>query len=246
MSDVSGPSNSLAGITADPLPADSGVMTKTCPYYSAMGQRKILLAIFGLWLLLYASFALFRPALLDDADSVHAEVAREMVVRHDWITLHANGIRYLEKAPLMYWSMAASFSLVRARDLGCSVAHGIRGIGIVFGGLPERTAVVRFADGWVLCSAGAADFLWRLPLYPHSDSRRDGLPLAECSDADVLDVARSSLTLDSMGFCSGVRAECAYQGIDRGRLPAGDRDSVSADLPATWIICGDGILFPAF
>jgi 4-amino-4-deoxy-L-arabinose transferase-like glycosyltransferase len=76
-----------------------------------MGQRKILLAIFGLWLLLYASFALFRPALLDDADSVHAEVAREMVVRHDWITLHANGIRYLEKAPLMYWSIAASFSL---------------------------------------------------------------------------------------------------------------------------------------
>ena len=54
---------------------------------------------------------LFRPALLDDADSVHAEVAREMVVRHDWITLHANGIRYLEKAPLLYWSMAASFTL---------------------------------------------------------------------------------------------------------------------------------------
>lgn len=76
-----------------------------------MGQRTILLAIFGLWLLLYSSFTLFRPALLDDADSVHAEVAREMVVRHDWITLHANGIRYLEKAPLMYWTMAASFSL---------------------------------------------------------------------------------------------------------------------------------------
>jgi 4-amino-4-deoxy-L-arabinose transferase-like glycosyltransferase len=86
-------------------------MAKTCPYYSAMGQRTILLTIFGLWLLLYASFTLFRPALLDDADSVHAEVAREMVETHDWITLHANGIRYLEKAPLLYWSMAASFTL---------------------------------------------------------------------------------------------------------------------------------------
>ncbi len=32
-----------------------------------------------------------------------------MVARHDWITLYANGIRYLEKAPLLYWSMAASF-----------------------------------------------------------------------------------------------------------------------------------------
>jgi 4-amino-4-deoxy-L-arabinose transferase-like glycosyltransferase len=86
-------------------------MKKTCTYYSAMGQWKMLLILAGLWLLLYGSFTLFRPALLDDADSVHAEVAREMVARHDWITLHANGIRYLEKAPLLYWSMAASFTV---------------------------------------------------------------------------------------------------------------------------------------
>jgi len=80
------------------------------------GSGKIILTIAGLWLLLYASFALFSPPLLDDADSVHAEVAREMVARHDWITLYANGIRYLEKAPLMYWSMAASFRLFGAQD----------------------------------------------------------------------------------------------------------------------------------
>src|ERR1700755_3459000 len=70
----------------------------------------------ALWLLLYGSFTLFRPPLLDDADSVHAEVAREMVAGHDWITLHANGIRYLEKAPLLYWSMAASFSIFGPED----------------------------------------------------------------------------------------------------------------------------------
>jgi 4-amino-4-deoxy-L-arabinose transferase-like glycosyltransferase len=75
-----------------------------------------ILTIAGLWLLLYASFTLFRPPLLDDADSVHAEVAREMVARHDWITLYANGIRYLEKAPLLYWSMAASFTLFGPED----------------------------------------------------------------------------------------------------------------------------------
>jgi len=34
-----------------------------------------------------------------------------MLVRQDWTTLYANGIRYLEKAPLLYWSMAASFRL---------------------------------------------------------------------------------------------------------------------------------------
>ena len=65
----------------------------------------------ALWLLFYASFTLISPPLLDDADSVHAEVAREMLLRHDWVTLYANGIRYLEKAPLLYWSMALSMKL---------------------------------------------------------------------------------------------------------------------------------------
>ena len=63
-----------------------------------------------LWGLIYVS-TMFTPALLDDADTVHAEAAREMVLHHDWVTLHANGIRYLEKAPLMYWSVAASYGL---------------------------------------------------------------------------------------------------------------------------------------
>ncbi len=75
----------------------------------ALTRNRLLLV--ALWLALYASFTLFAPPLLDDADSVHAEVAREMLVRHDFVTLYANGIRYLEKAPLYYWSMAASFKL---------------------------------------------------------------------------------------------------------------------------------------
>jgi 4-amino-4-deoxy-L-arabinose transferase-like glycosyltransferase len=79
-------------------------------------SRRIILTLAGLWLLLYASFTLFSPPLLDDADSVHAEVAREMVASQNWITLHANGIRYLEKAPLMYWSMAASFTVFGPED----------------------------------------------------------------------------------------------------------------------------------
>jgi 4-amino-4-deoxy-L-arabinose transferase-like glycosyltransferase len=69
------------------------------------------LVLLALWIAFYASFTLFTPPLLDDADSVHAEVARSMLLRHDWVTLYANGIRYLEKAPLLYWSMAASFKL---------------------------------------------------------------------------------------------------------------------------------------
>src|ERR1700752_1319332 len=78
------------------------------------GPARNRLVLLVLWLLFYASFTLFTPASLDDADSVHAEVAREMLLRHDYVTLYANGIRYLEKAPLMYWSMAASMRLSQA------------------------------------------------------------------------------------------------------------------------------------
>jgi 4-amino-4-deoxy-L-arabinose transferase-like glycosyltransferase len=55
--------------------------------------------------------ALFTPPLLDDADASHAEAAREMFVTGDYVTLHINGVRYLEKAPLPYWMVAISYRL---------------------------------------------------------------------------------------------------------------------------------------
>jgi 4-amino-4-deoxy-L-arabinose transferase-like glycosyltransferase len=55
--------------------------------------------------------SLFSPALLDDADSTHAEAAREMFVSRDYVTLHVNGVRYLEKAPLPYWLVAFCYQI---------------------------------------------------------------------------------------------------------------------------------------
>lgn len=76
-------------------------------------------AIFGLifatWFLVYVP-SLFHPGLLDDADSVHAEASREMLLSGDWVTLHVDGVRYLEKAPLMYWAVAASFKVFGAGE----------------------------------------------------------------------------------------------------------------------------------
>ncbi|HYU45009.1 MAG TPA: glycosyltransferase family 39 protein [Terriglobales bacterium] len=72
--------------------------------------RICLLVLIGLWFVIYM-VGLSTPALLDDADTVHAEAAREMLLRHNWVTLYVNGVRYLEKAPLMYWSVATSYTL---------------------------------------------------------------------------------------------------------------------------------------
>jgi 4-amino-4-deoxy-L-arabinose transferase-like glycosyltransferase len=88
------------------MQSDSRVPARTPVYLGAL---------FLLWLAVYG-VALFQPPLMDDADSVHAEAAREILVRHDWVTLHANGIRYLEKAPLLYWTIAASFRIFGIHD----------------------------------------------------------------------------------------------------------------------------------
>jgi len=74
-----------------------------------------LLILISLWLAIYAA-GMFTPPLLDDVDTIHAEAAREMLLRHDWVTLYTNGFRYLEKAPLMYWSLAASYKLFGISD----------------------------------------------------------------------------------------------------------------------------------
>jgi 4-amino-4-deoxy-L-arabinose transferase-like glycosyltransferase len=69
-----------------------------------------LLPLFGLWLIIFFA-ALFSPPLLDDADATHAQAARAMALTGDWVTLHVDGIRYLEKPPLPYWLVAICFRI---------------------------------------------------------------------------------------------------------------------------------------
>jgi 4-amino-4-deoxy-L-arabinose transferase-like glycosyltransferase len=69
----------------------------------------------ALWLAIYVA-GIFTPPLLDDVDTIHAEAAREMLLRHDWVTLYTNGLRYLEKAPLMYWGLAGSYEVLGISD----------------------------------------------------------------------------------------------------------------------------------
>jgi len=56
------------------------------------------------------------PSLMDDVDSVQAQIARNMLESGDWVTAHLDGIKYLEKAPLKYWAMAICFKLFGTRD----------------------------------------------------------------------------------------------------------------------------------
>ncbi len=71
-------------------------------------KKTCIAGVLALFALVYVG-SLFSPGLQDDADSTHAEAAREMLVTHDYVTLKVNGNRYLEKAPLMYWAVSLCY-----------------------------------------------------------------------------------------------------------------------------------------
>lgn len=77
-------------------------------------------ALAALFLAVYVG-SMFSPGLLDDADATHAEAAREMVVTGDYVTLHVNGVRYLEKAPLPYWLVAFSYKIFGVSEFSTRV-----------------------------------------------------------------------------------------------------------------------------
>jgi 4-amino-4-deoxy-L-arabinose transferase-like glycosyltransferase len=77
-------------------------------------------AVAVVFLVVYVG-SMFTPGLLDDADSTHAEAAREMVATGDYVTLHVNGVRYLEKAPLPYWLVAFSYKNFGVNEFGTRV-----------------------------------------------------------------------------------------------------------------------------
>jgi 4-amino-4-deoxy-L-arabinose transferase-like glycosyltransferase len=56
------------------------------------------------------------PALMDDVDAVHAQIARNMLHSGDWTIAHLDGVPYIEKAPLMYWLVAIFFRIFGVHD----------------------------------------------------------------------------------------------------------------------------------
>lgn len=82
--------------------------------YRRWNPRSVALIVLA-WLILHIG-CLFTPGLLDDVDSVYIEIAREMLLRHDYVTPYIDGIRFFDKPPLMYWLAAGSMHIFGAHD----------------------------------------------------------------------------------------------------------------------------------
>ena len=56
------------------------------------------------------------PSLMDDVDAAHAATSRSMLRTGDWVTPRLNGVKYLDKPPMIYWVAAAAFAIFGAHD----------------------------------------------------------------------------------------------------------------------------------
>lgn len=59
---------------------------------------------------------LFGPHLMDDTDAVNGQIPRNILRDGDWVTMHLDGVRYMEKPPLMYWMIAVAYALLGEAD----------------------------------------------------------------------------------------------------------------------------------
>src|SRR6266700_6508229 len=83
---------------------------------SAAENTHSAIIVVSLAALIFLGCIVSPPSLMDDVDSVQAQIARNMLQSGDWVTARLNGVAYLEKSPLNYWLIAGSFAIFGVHD----------------------------------------------------------------------------------------------------------------------------------
>ena len=87
-------------------------------------------AVIAVAAVIFLGCAVSPPGLMDDADSVNATIARNMLSSGDWVTGRLNGVLYVDKAPLNYWLMAASYAVFGVHDWAARIPMALAAIAL--------------------------------------------------------------------------------------------------------------------
>ena len=74
--------------------------------------------------------SLGQAPFVDPSEGMHAEIAREMGLRGDWVTPHFDGVRYFDKPPLLYWLLAAGFRLAGPSEWAARFWSALSALGV--------------------------------------------------------------------------------------------------------------------
>jgi 4-amino-4-deoxy-L-arabinose transferase-like glycosyltransferase len=80
-------------------------------FYTRHRKDFLYLLIIILFSYIFLFYALGDYSLKEPDEGRYAEIPREMVETGDYIVPHLNYVRYFEKPPLLYWSVAISYKL---------------------------------------------------------------------------------------------------------------------------------------
>ncbi len=78
-------------------------------------------------------FRLSGIGLLGPDEPRYAQLAREMLARHDWVTPILYGHRWLEKPVLLYWGEMLSYAVFGVSDWAARIPSAVAATGLVFG-----------------------------------------------------------------------------------------------------------------
>ena len=100
---------------------------------AAGGKRSyVYLAVLLVASAIYLGCIVSPPSLMDDVDSVQAQIARNMLTSGDWVTARLDGVDYFEKAPFVYWAMAGSYRIFGVHDWSARIPFALSSIALAW------------------------------------------------------------------------------------------------------------------
>jgi 4-amino-4-deoxy-L-arabinose transferase-like glycosyltransferase len=85
------------------------------------------------------------PFLMDDVDSVTAQIARNMIESGDWVTARLNGVVYLEKPALRFWVVATSYLIFGIHDWAARIPMALSAVALCW--LVRAIGIWAFSSG---------------------------------------------------------------------------------------------------
>jgi 4-amino-4-deoxy-L-arabinose transferase-like glycosyltransferase len=83
-------------------------------------------------------------AILDVDEALYVSAAQGMLVRQDWVTPYVNGVRFLDKPPLLYWLLAATYRVLGTTEFAAHLPPALFVIATTW--LLTRLAAARVGD----------------------------------------------------------------------------------------------------